>query len=156
MGDDNAPKEKNNEPINLTVHGQDGSVIHFKIKRTTPFKKLMNAYCQRLGLTLANVRFTCDGEHVQYEDTPESRFSRLKLVEIEKHLHYLVGSAFLIRLLASAPIRFGEQGGARDLTVSIAVRPSWWTCLAHPRAALDAHARRQAIGQLWTNGFTSA
>ncbi|VDM17978.1 unnamed protein product [Hydatigera taeniaeformis] len=48
MGDDNAPKEKNNEPINLTVHGQDGSVIHFKIKRTTPFKKLMNAYCQRL------------------------------------------------------------------------------------------------------------
>ncbi|VDK38175.1 unnamed protein product [Taenia asiatica] len=49
MGDDNAPKEKNNEPINLTVHGQDGSVIHFKIKRTTPFKKLMNAYCQRLG-----------------------------------------------------------------------------------------------------------
>ncbi|KAL5962530.1 Small ubiquitin-related modifier 2-A [Taenia solium] len=72
MGDDNAPKEKNNEPINLTVHGQDGSVIHFKIKRTTPFKKLMNAYCQRLGLTLANVRFTCDGEHVQYEDTPES------------------------------------------------------------------------------------
>ncbi|VDL37157.1 unnamed protein product [Hymenolepis diminuta] len=72
MGDNNAAKEKGNEPINLTVHGQDGSVIHFKIKRSTPFKKLMTAYCQRLGLTLNNVRFTCDGEHINQDDTPES------------------------------------------------------------------------------------
>ncbi|BHF57210.1 Small ubiquitin-related modifier 2 [Sparganum proliferum] len=72
MTDASASKEKSNEPINLTVHGQDGSVIHFKIKRTTPLKKLMTAYCDRLGLTLSNVRFTCDGEHVQQEDTPES------------------------------------------------------------------------------------
>nr|VZI46060.1 unnamed protein product [Spirometra erinaceieuropaei] len=72
MADASASKEKSNEPINLTVHGQDGSVIHFKIKRTTPLKKLMTAYCDRLGLTLSNVRFTCDGEHVQQEDTPES------------------------------------------------------------------------------------
>ncbi|VDN40662.1 unnamed protein product [Dibothriocephalus latus] len=32
----------------------------------------MSAYCDRLGLTMSNVRFTCDGEHVQQEDTPES------------------------------------------------------------------------------------
>jgi len=26
---------------------QDGSVVHFKIKRNTPLKKLMQAYCDR-------------------------------------------------------------------------------------------------------------
>uniref|UniRef100_A0A5K3F9V5 Small ubiquitin-related modifier n=1 Tax=Mesocestoides corti TaxID=53468 RepID=A0A5K3F9V5_MESCO len=72
MGDSSTAKEKSNEPINVSVHGQDGSVIRFKIRRTTPFKKLINVYCQRMGLSVSNVRFTCDGEHVQYEDTPES------------------------------------------------------------------------------------
>ncbi|VDN98460.1 unnamed protein product [Rodentolepis nana] len=72
MGDNNASRDKSSEPINLTVHGQDGSIIHFKIKKSTPFKKLMTAYCHRLGYTLNNVRFTCDGEHINQDDTPES------------------------------------------------------------------------------------
>ena len=36
-----------NEHINLKVTGQDGSVVHFKIKKNTPLRKLMNAYCDR-------------------------------------------------------------------------------------------------------------
>ena len=35
------------EHINLKVTGQDGSVVHFKIKRNTPLRKLMSAYCDR-------------------------------------------------------------------------------------------------------------
>ncbi|XP_077641717.1 small ubiquitin-related modifier 3-like isoform X2 [Lonchura striata] len=36
-----------NEHINLKVSGQDGSVVHFRIKRHTPLSKLMKAYCCR-------------------------------------------------------------------------------------------------------------
>ena len=35
------------EQLNLKVLGQDGQVIAFKIKKTTPFRKLMAAYCDR-------------------------------------------------------------------------------------------------------------
>lgn len=36
-----------NEHINLKVLGQDNAVVQFKIKRATPLRKLMNAYCDR-------------------------------------------------------------------------------------------------------------
>ncbi|XP_029345231.1 uncharacterized protein LOC100573396 isoform X3 [Acyrthosiphon pisum] len=35
------------EHINLKVLGQDNAVVQFKIKKNTPLKKLMNAYCER-------------------------------------------------------------------------------------------------------------
>lgn len=35
------------EHINLKVLGQDNAVVQFKIKRQTPLKKLMTAYCER-------------------------------------------------------------------------------------------------------------
>lgn len=35
------------EHINLKVTGQDGSIVHFKIKKNTPLRKLMSAYCER-------------------------------------------------------------------------------------------------------------
>ena len=38
---------KESEHINLKVTGQDGSVVHFKIKKNTPLRKLMGAYCNR-------------------------------------------------------------------------------------------------------------
>ena len=31
---------------------QDGNIVHFKIKRKTALKKLMEAYCQRQSLQL--------------------------------------------------------------------------------------------------------
>ena len=39
--------QKESEHINLKVTGQDGSVVHFKIKKNTPLRKLMGAYCNR-------------------------------------------------------------------------------------------------------------
>ncbi|XP_033058908.1 small ubiquitin-related modifier 2-like isoform X2 [Trachypithecus francoisi] len=48
---DEKPKEgvkaENHDHINLTVAGQDGSVMQFKIKRHTPISKLLKAYCER-------------------------------------------------------------------------------------------------------------
>uniref|UniRef100_A0A4X2KL57 Rad60/SUMO-like domain-containing protein n=1 Tax=Vombatus ursinus TaxID=29139 RepID=A0A4X2KL57_VOMUR len=45
---DEKPKEgvktENKDHINLSVAGQDGSVVQFMIKRRTPPSKLMKAY----------------------------------------------------------------------------------------------------------------
>lgn len=58
------------EHINLKVTGQDGSVVHFKIKRNTPLRKLMSAYCDRAGLKVGVVRFRFDGNPINEADTP--------------------------------------------------------------------------------------
>ncbi|CAN8006532.1 unnamed protein product, partial [Ixodes hexagonus] len=59
-----------NEHINLKVVGQDGSVVHFKIKKHTPLRKLMTTYCDRAGLSIQNVRFRFDGQPINETDTP--------------------------------------------------------------------------------------
>ncbi|KAK6173383.1 small ubiquitin-related modifier 3 [Patella vulgata] len=61
-----------NEHINLKVTGQDGSVVHFKIKKNTPLRKLMSAYCNRAGITVGAVRFRFDGNPMDDDDTPLS------------------------------------------------------------------------------------
>lgn len=40
------------EHINLKVMGQDQAIVQFKIKKQTPLRKLMNAYCDRAVSTL--------------------------------------------------------------------------------------------------------
>lgn len=49
---------------------QDGNVVQFKAKRTTPFKKLMNAYCDRQSVEFASVVFVFDGNRLRPEQTP--------------------------------------------------------------------------------------
>ena len=39
------------EQLNIKVKAQDGTEIFFKIKKSTQLKKLMEAYCQRQGLS---------------------------------------------------------------------------------------------------------
>lgn len=81
--------------INLKVLGQDNAIVQFKIKKQTPLKKLMGAYCERVvstpiarsyrffgtndrrsvvfqGLALATVRFRFDGQAINEMDTPSS------------------------------------------------------------------------------------
>ncbi|XP_046389579.1 small ubiquitin-related modifier 3-like [Ischnura elegans] len=58
------------EHINLKVLGQDGSVIQFKIKTRTPLRKLMRAYCMRVGLAKEIARFRFDGQPITEADTP--------------------------------------------------------------------------------------
>ncbi|XP_013400164.1 small ubiquitin-related modifier 2 [Lingula anatina] len=68
---DDKKESKNNEDLlNLKVTGQDGSVVHFRIKKNTALKKLMNAYCTRAGLRKEAVRFMFDGSPVNENDTP--------------------------------------------------------------------------------------
>lgn len=58
------------EHINLKVTGQDGSVVHFKIKKNTPLRKLMSAYCERTGVKMEAMRFRFDGQPISETDTP--------------------------------------------------------------------------------------
>merc|ERR1712113_513154 len=53
------------------VKDQQGSEVQFKIKKSTPLRKLMDAYCSRLGLTASQVRFMVDGERISADDTAE-------------------------------------------------------------------------------------
>eukprot|EP00168_Porphyra_purpurea_P006582 TRINITY_DN18097_c0_g1_i1.p1 TRINITY_DN18097_c0_g1~~TRINITY_DN18097_c0_g1_i1.p1 ORF type:complete len:108 (+),score=28.98 TRINITY_DN18097_c0_g1_i1:25-324(+) len=62
----------NADHINLRVVGQNGSEVYFKIRRNTPLRKLMNAYCERQTLGRDTVRFLVDGERVQDEATPDT------------------------------------------------------------------------------------
>lgn len=63
-------KPEGSEHINLKVTGQDGSVVHFKIKKNTPLRKLMTAYCDRTGVKMEAMRFRFDGQPINETDTP--------------------------------------------------------------------------------------
>nr|XP_022325235.1 small ubiquitin-related modifier 3-like [Crassostrea virginica] len=63
-------KPESSELITLKVTGQDRSVVFFKIKKNTPLRKLMSAYCDRAGLKLGVVRFRFDGNPINETDTP--------------------------------------------------------------------------------------
>ena len=60
------------EQLNLKVLGQDGQVVQFKIKKATPLRKLMNAYCDRCKLAQNTIRFMFDGSRIDETDTPKS------------------------------------------------------------------------------------
>ncbi|EAS00561.3 small ubiquitin-related modifier (macronuclear) [Tetrahymena thermophila SB210] len=68
MTDQNA--NANSEYLNLKVKSQEGEEIFFKIKKTTQFKKLMDAYCQRAQVNAHNVRFLFDGDRILESHTP--------------------------------------------------------------------------------------
>ncbi|XP_023212758.1 small ubiquitin-related modifier 3-like [Centruroides vittatus] len=70
MSEDKKAIKPESEQINLKVVGQDGSVVHFKIKKHTPLRKLMSTYCDRAGLNVQNVRFRFDGQPISETDTP--------------------------------------------------------------------------------------
>ncbi|KAJ5627826.1 Ubiquitin-like protein SMT3 [Penicillium odoratum] len=58
------------EHLNIKVTDNNNEVF-FKIKRSTPLKKLMDAFCDRQGKQFATVRFLFDGTRVRPDDTPD-------------------------------------------------------------------------------------
>ncbi|CAG8443645.1 9693_t:CDS:2 [Ambispora gerdemannii] len=63
-------KSDSGEHINLKVVGSDHNEVFFKIKRSTQLKKLMEAYCERQGKNINQLRFLYDGERIQPSQTP--------------------------------------------------------------------------------------
>ncbi|GAB5355492.1 hypothetical protein AAMO2058_000210200 [Amorphochlora amoebiformis] len=63
-------KDSKPEHLNLKVKSQDGNEVFFKVKKTTSFKRLMEAYCQKVGASSDAVRFLFDGDRISPEKTP--------------------------------------------------------------------------------------
>lgn len=59
------------EHLSLKVKSQDGNEVYFKVKRTTTFAKVMNAYCKKVGADQDQVRFLFDGQRLRPEQTPQ-------------------------------------------------------------------------------------
>ena len=60
------------ENINLSVECPSGAPLQFRIKKTTPLRKLMDAYCKKLGLSRLAVRFMFHGGRLQEYDVPKN------------------------------------------------------------------------------------
>ncbi|KAK9461697.1 ubiquitin-like protein [Lipomyces oligophaga] len=63
--------EGGSEHLNVKVTDNNNEVF-FRIRRTTPLKKLIDTYCDRQGKARSSLRFLYDGDRVSDGDTPES------------------------------------------------------------------------------------
>jgi|Transcript_73082 small ubiquitin-related modifier len=72
MADEQAPKtEGDTQQISIKVVNAEGAEVYFKIKRSTPLRKLMDAYCKKQGINRTSVRFHFDGRRIEDEKTAE-------------------------------------------------------------------------------------
>ena len=71
----------------LRVKDQLGQEVRFQIKKSTPLRKLMDAYCGRLGLQASRVRFVADGVRIAPDDTDELCEGHLILATTEPPTH---------------------------------------------------------------------
>jgi hypothetical protein len=55
----------------IIIIWQDGNEVFFKVKKSTPLRKLMDAYCKRQGVSEADVVFLFDGSRLKTDQTPE-------------------------------------------------------------------------------------
>ncbi|KYQ90886.1 small ubiquitin-like protein [Tieghemostelium lacteum] len=60
------------EQINIKVINQANQEVYFKIKKTTPLRKLMDSYCSRQGVSQNSIRFLYDGQRLDQNATPAS------------------------------------------------------------------------------------
>lgn len=56
--------------MTIRVTAPDQSDLQFKLKKTTPFKRLMSAFCSKMELDRNAVRFMFDGSPIQESQTP--------------------------------------------------------------------------------------
>lgn len=69
-----APSAEVKINVQVVARCEDGTnnVIDVKMKLTSPFEKMMKAWCQHTGFELAEVQFLRNGRPMQMQDTPES------------------------------------------------------------------------------------
>lgn len=59
-----------NEPITLRVKDQNGTETVFKVKASTKFKRILDAYAQKTGASAESLKLMYDGEQVNTDQTP--------------------------------------------------------------------------------------
>ncbi|ODQ80221.1 hypothetical protein BABINDRAFT_7687 [Babjeviella inositovora NRRL Y-12698] len=92
--DEQKPKDEVKTETHINLKVSDGSnEIFFKIKRSTPMKRLMEAFCKRQGKSMDTLRFLIDGQRLSPDNTPDD----LDLEDgdvIEAHAEQTGGCAF--------------------------------------------------------------
>lgn len=89
---DEATHDERAEPEHLNIKVTDNqNEVFFKIKKTTKLEKLMHAFCERQGKSLATVRFLFDGQRVQPEDTPSD-------VSLDHHMSFIMRKPSILEL----------------------------------------------------------
>jgi len=63
-------QSQDEQAVEVKVVNALGEEVFFKIKRGTPMKRLITAYCSRIGATESSLRFLYDGTRVAATDTP--------------------------------------------------------------------------------------
>ena len=71
MGEENVQSGGDNEVLNIRVKDQQGGEISFKVKKSTPFSKIFDAYATRHNLDLNLIRFFFDGNRLHGDRTPK-------------------------------------------------------------------------------------
>ncbi|GAA5907012.1 hypothetical protein JCM8208_004487 [Rhodotorula glutinis] len=67
-----ADKKPETQHISLKIQGAGFPDLVIKVKKTTKLSKMMNAYCQRAGKALNEVRFMYEGQRLNGESLVES------------------------------------------------------------------------------------
>mmetsp|Transcript_21198 Transcript_21198/g.32351 ORF Transcript_21198/g.32351 Transcript_21198/m.32351 type:complete len:308 (-) Transcript_21198:26-949(-) len=70
--DESGPPFSDDTKITLRLKGQSGEETMFKIGRTTPMRKMFNAYAARKRVDVTILRFLSNGRNVGYDATPAS------------------------------------------------------------------------------------
>lgn len=55
----------------LNFREQDKGEVYFKIRKTTPLRKLMEAYCDKQGVAMGSTRFMFDEKRLNPSQTAE-------------------------------------------------------------------------------------
>lgn len=71
-GDTGNATRETTDKLNLRVRDNAQNELHFTVKKTTRLAKLIDAWCERHGISRVGKRFLVDGSVVHDEDTPES------------------------------------------------------------------------------------
>jgi len=59
------------QQLSLKVKDQEGGEVTFKVKPSTRFEKILEAYCKKKAVDKTTVRFLFDGQRLTDLQTPE-------------------------------------------------------------------------------------
>lgn len=58
--------------VKIKIRGSNGTDIWFSIRRTMRMSRIMQAYCDRKGVTIFDFLFSFDGHIISPESTPDT------------------------------------------------------------------------------------
>ena len=71
-GDTDNPTSETPDKLSLRVRDNAQNELHFVVKKNTRLVRLIDAWCQRHGISRIGKRFLVNGSVIHDEDTPES------------------------------------------------------------------------------------